>query len=360
MKYIHTIINNAVTNPFIDIVNQNFNPNDHRFYVIRGMSQDLCRIRRSENVFIISNISNILNGFRLMFDILISKKVFIHGLFTPYLVAILFFQPWVLKKCNWLIWGGDLYSFNKERLSFRSKLVEYMRARVIREMGRIITSIKGDYDLAKTWYNVKGTRENAYYPFELGTEQIDKILSKIEKDDNIRHLPTKIMIGNSAYDTNNHFEIIDLLQQYHNQNVKIYALLAYGDIKYAKKVCEKGKQIFGEKFIGITDYVPFEEFVLFYNKIDILIFNHERQQGLGNLFLALYLGKKIYINNKSPLWQFFKDDLGLIVNRTGDIGKKSFFEFSNADNLIVEKNRQIINTILQEDHLIKQWKELFS
>lgn len=36
MKYTHTIINNAVTNPFIKLVNDNFNPFEHRFYVIRG------------------------------------------------------------------------------------------------------------------------------------------------------------------------------------------------------------------------------------------------------------------------------------------------------------------------------------
>lgn len=362
MKYVHAIINSPITNPFIDLINQNFNPKDHNFFVIRGLNMGVSKVTEAQNVLIISNIKNIHNGFRLFWNILISKKVFIHGLFTPYLVTILFLQPWVLKKCSWVIWGGDLYSHTEEKLTIKSKIIEFMLSSVIRNMGSIVTSIKGDYELAKIWYNAKGQRINTcypYYPSGLRTEKIDKILSKVEQG-NIKHSNSiNVLIGNSAFDTNKHFEIISLLEKFRNENIVIYALLSYGDKIYAEKVRERGKSIFGDKFICVTEYMPYEEFVLFFNKMSIIIFNHERQQGKGNLFLALYLRKKVYMNNKSTLWDYFIEDLKLVVDKTIKIKDESFPEFSTVDNLIVDENRHIIHNVLQEDRIIKQWSELF-
>jgi hypothetical protein len=80
MKYVHTIINSPFTNPLIDLVNRNFNPTDHKFFIIRGLSGEVSKITEAQNVLIISNIKNVHNGIRLLWNILISKKVFIHGL----------------------------------------------------------------------------------------------------------------------------------------------------------------------------------------------------------------------------------------------------------------------------------------
>ena len=38
-----------------------------------------------------------------------SRKIILHGLFDFRLIICLFFMPWLLKKCYWVIWGGDLY-----------------------------------------------------------------------------------------------------------------------------------------------------------------------------------------------------------------------------------------------------------
>ncbi len=363
MKFVHTFSNSPVTNPFIDLINQNFNPADHSFFVIRGLRTEVSKVTKAQNVSIISNIRNVHNGLRLFWNILVSKKVFIHGLFSHYLVTILFLQPWVLKKCNWVIWGGDLYSYTEEKLSFKSKLIEFMLSRVIRNMGGIITSIKGDYELAKTWYCAKGQRVDTcypYYPSGMGTEKIEEILAKVDQANLNNNSPINILIGNSAYETNNHFEIINLLDQYKNENIAIYALLSYGDKNYAEKVCKRGKLIFGDKFICVTEYMPYEEFVLFYGKMSIIIFNHERQQGKGNLFLALYLQKKVYMNSKSSLWNYFVEDLKLKVQQTSNINISSFSEFSFLNNSTAKKNREIIQDVLQEDRIIKQWNDLFS
>ena len=360
MKYTHTIINNAVTNPYIDFINRNFNPDEHRFYVIRGWSQELIKTSESGNVIGITGIKNIISGFRLLKDLSTSEKVFIHGLFTPYLVAMLFFQPWLLKKCSWVIWGGDLYDYVEERTTLISKMIEYMRAKVICKMGSIITLIKGDYEFARKWYKVKGIRENAYYPFSIKIQSIDAILEKNPVHQAYNNQPTNIIIGNSSSTTNRHFEIFNLLKKFQNENIKIHALLAYGDPVYAEKVCEEGRLLFGEKFISVTDYMTYEKFIQFLNNMDILIFNHERQQGLGNLFLALLLKKKVYINHTSTLFDCFRNDLKLQVEKTSDIGKSNFYDFMTIDDTIATRNKQLITEILDEDEVVKHWKALFN
>ncbi|MFC6669724.1 hypothetical protein [Marinobacterium aestuariivivens] len=38
-----------------------------------------------------------------------AEKIILHGLFNSHIFYILAFQPWLLRKCSWVIWGGDLY-----------------------------------------------------------------------------------------------------------------------------------------------------------------------------------------------------------------------------------------------------------
>lgn len=79
------------------------------------------------------------------------------------------------------------------------------------------------------------------------TKQIDSLILNTEKFAISEYSTKNILIGNSASDTNKHYEIIDYLSKFRNQNLKINASLAYGDKLYGIKVCEKGKNVFWRK-----------------------------------------------------------------------------------------------------------------
>lgn len=49
-----------------------------------------------------------------------------------------------------------------------------------------------------------------------------------------------------------------------------------------RKVIIKGKELFGEKFIPLTEFMTFEKYLEFLGSIDIAIFAHKRQQAMGN------------------------------------------------------------------------------
>lgn len=42
----------------------------------------------------------------------------------------------------------------------------------------------------------------------------------------------------------------------------------------------------------IVDFMDFNEYINFLSTIDIAIFNHKRQQGMGNIITLLGMGKK--------------------------------------------------------------------
>lgn len=357
MKYLHIFINHSVTAPYIELINKNFSSEEHVFYVIRGWSEQKVKIPLYKNVYPINNLNNIANGFRLLKDMNLSKKIFFHSLFSPFLLLALFFQPWLLKKSGWIIWGGDLHLYTSERKTLKGKLEEFIRRRLIKNFSEIITSIKGDYDLAKEWYNVKGTYRCAMYAPPLQSAEIDRILDSVitkASSDTIY-----IQIGNSATRPNNHFEILNLLKKFQSENIKIYALLAYGEEAYADEVIAYGRAIFGDKFLGLKNFLQLKEFVLFMNRMDIIIFNHERQQAVGNLLLAMYLKKKIFMNEKSTLWDFFERDHHMVLGKTQSVFQMTFDSFKTEETIILENNKTRVENVISEKYFVDSWKVLF-
>ena len=355
MKYVHIIINNSYTAPYIELVNSNFERSEHNFYVVRGWSEEKVKIPGEDNVYPISNAKNILNGFRLLKDVNRSRKIFIHGLFSPYLLLILISQPWLFKKANWAVWGADLYKYLTPKTSWGARMEEWLRRICIRRFAEL-TCIKGDYELARKWYDAKGTYRFAMYSTPLRTREISKIVSGLNK---APRDVISIQIGNSATPDNNHFEILDLLKKYSGDNIRIYALLSYGDSEYGNEVIAYGKNIFKEKFVGVTQYMAFPDFVQFMNGMDIIIFNHRRQQGLGNLLLASFLKKKIFMSRENTLWELLNSDYDMRVNDTAIITQLDFENFKALNDTELEWNKSRVELVADERYVIGLWSNLF-
>lgn len=188
------------------------------------------------------------------------------------------------------MWGGDFY--------FPEKQV-WIKKQVIKRMGHFITYIKGDYFLAQKWYGASGEYHECFmYPSNLYKEHDIK-----QKELNT----INIQIGNSADPSNNHLDVLSKLVKYKDENIQIFTPLSYGDQEYAKDVIAKGKELFGEKFVALTDFMPFEKYLEFLGEIDIAIFAHKRQQAMGNTITLLGLGKKVYMRSDISPWQLFND-----------------------------------------------------
>lgn len=273
-----------------------------------------------------------------------ADKIIVHGLFDIKLIVFLFLQPWLLKRCYWVIWGGDLYGYLSRQHGWRWKRNEIFRRFVIRRVGHLVTYIRGDVELARKWYGATGTyHECIMYPsnvFQGGREE-DAHKGTIN-----------IQVGNSAKASNNHLEILKALEKYKDEDVRIFVPLSYGDKAYASWLIGEGARMFGEKFVGVTGFMPLEEYMGFLRAIDIAIFNHKRQQGMGNIISLLGMGKKVCIREDTSPWEMFRE-LGISVSSTSNIS----LERMGVDE--GRANREKIEAVFSLDQLGRQWEKVF-
>lgn len=346
MKNLHIIVNDKFTDKYIQFINEKFEPEDHYFLVV-GRGTTKVHITKEDNVIEYSKIIDYLRVLVLKMNK--ANKVILHGLYSSHFIYFLCVQPWLLKKCYWAMWGGDLYYYETRGKTIKSNIYEYLRRFVIKKMGGFITHIKGDYELAKKWYGVKGQYYYSFmYPSNLYKEY--PLNKKLGASDRIY-----IQIGNSADSSNNHLEVLEKLQIYKHMDIEIICPLSYGDKVYAKKVINKGKELFGDKFIPIVEFMPFDNYLDILAKIDIAIFNHKRQQAMGNITTLLGLGKKVYIREEITTWQFCIDHDLKVYSANGNYDDL----FEAMDEVIKQKNIENIKSKFSEEKLVEDLKKIF-
>ena len=348
-KTVHIIHNDKFIQPFIDFVAKNFNRNDHLYVFAFDDNVVKYPIPKADNVI---DINNHFNGKKNIFKLssaltsLIedAEKVILHGLFSDDLINYLYLHQRFLEKCYWVMWGGDLYGHINPVKTWKNTFRIHRRRRVIQEMGGLITYIKGDYDLACKHYGVRGKHYESFM-----------YTSNLYKDYNIKpkeHKTINILVGNSADPSNNHLEVFEKLLQYKDEDIKIIVPLSYSSQENAKKVIVKGREMFGDKFEPLTEYMPFEEYLKLLGKIDMAVFAHNRQQAMGNIITLLGLGKKVYIKNDITPWETFEDT-----------GIKVFDVASVTIDLLEEdikrENQKRVKEYFSEGNYLKQLNKLF-
>jgi len=280
--------------PFRSFIHKHFADGRHNF-IVHGVVTP-SDVPYSSDTTIVANL--LKNFIRFSVELHKADKVVLHCLFSHHLLYILAVQPWLLKKCYWVIWGGDLYVHLRPKKRWRNYKDEFFRKTVIKKMGHLVTYIEGDYRLAKQWYGATGQHhECLMYTSNLYIEYNEK--DKQQKTINI-------LVGNSADPSNNHTEAFKSLEQFKEHDIKIIVPLSYGDQEYARKVISEGVEYFGDKFKPLVEFMDFEKYLDLLAGIDIAIFNHNRQQAMGNTITLLGLGKKVYMRSNVTQWDFFE------------------------------------------------------
>lgn len=320
--------------PYIDFVDEHFGRVDHHYVFITSEKYDYGLTPEHQVEFLYTDDDIFITLLEYM---KISKKIILHGLWRDKVDVLLYFNQELLKKCYWIMWGGDFY-FPETKSKIRHE--------IIKNMGNLLTGMKGDIKLIRKGYLAKGKhlKLSVGYPSNLFKEYNYQIKSSNT---------INILVGNSATKTNNHYEIFDKLLPFKNKNLKIYIPLSYGDKDYAKEVEKIGYKYFGEKSIPLFDFMSNTEYIDFLSNIHIAIFNHNRQQGIGNIITLLGLGKKVFIRNDITSWEYF-EKLGIKVfdNRIIDL--------SMLDNDTKNNNEKKVKELYSEEKLKIEMKNIWS
>lgn len=334
--------------PFVKIVKEEFEEQKHQFWFTGSVEK--YPVEQSAAVYVCKGgiWGNFAAYAKLLKQLHSVRKVMLHGLFNIRVVLVLALCPWVLPKCYWIIWGGDLYQFRKATNNWRSRIKEALRRFVIRRVGHLVTYIEGDVELARQWYGAKGTHHECI--MYLSNVVDPKMMAKSGPVSG--HEGWNILLGNSADPSNNHIEALERLLPFKDQAIKIYAPLSYGDQTHAKKVINQGKAWFGDKFLPMTDFMPFEQYLEFLKSLDIAIFNHQRQQAMGNTITLLGMGKTVFMRSDVSHWRFLKG-LGVKLN---DVEKLELCRLVPDE---AKENAHVVRSYFSRTTLITQLTHIF-
>ncbi len=281
-----------------------------------------------------------------------------------------------------VLWGAELY--NRQELLGRSvlgKLTAVIEPRLYRKS--LIEQFKDI--LRKIYYLKQNINQNSVkeaagslsYLATLQKEEHDYFVErKIIRDDCIyvpfTYYPLEfimkgimnsivngndILLGNSASSTNNHLEAFELLKQMVIGNRKIVVPLSYGNPVYANYIQKEGEAQFGENFSVLRKFLPLADYNKVVQKCGIVIMNHYRQQGIGNILASLWLGSKVYLNGTNTMYHYLKR-IGI---RIYSIEKELFpgneAAFQNLTFEEIDHNRRILHQEIGEEHIIHRLRE---
>ena len=344
MKIVHIMGNDKFAPDYIDMINSEFVEDEHNFFLLSYNNS--IKIRREESWKNVTYISkSILDMVLLNNNLKKADKIIFHGLFSRIVMALVCFGGFS-SKTYCALWGGDLYKHGKE-----SRIEYWIKKHIISNSKGIIMELEDDYYLAQKWYGAKCPYFNNMLYFSNIVD--NKLISTYKKP----NTGTKVIqIGNSADPSNLHKNVLDVLTKYKNDDIKLMIPLSYGGKQYAKEIVDYATNIFGDKVNALMDFLPLDEYLKILDSVDIAVFAHKRQQGLGNILSLLAKGKKVYVPDEGTVYKSLKR-LGVSIFATETLDSTFYDELSEDD---VRTNMQIISEISNKNKLVSDWKRVFT
>lgn len=266
--------------------------------------------------------------------------------------------PFLYK--TWLMfWGGDIYSVTsaKQPAGTKGRASRYIKALLVRRAGGVITLIPGDLaeveKLSKKhgpWYLGKMCGLTA-----ASAEEAANGHTMVDRADK----PLRILVGNSATPTNRHIPVLEALSKYRNEDIEVCAPLSYGDDAYRAEVISAGKRLLGEKFVPMVDYVDIEQYQQFLSTVSVGVFNHNRQQGMGNINGLMRLGAKVFLSKDSPMWDDFAKE-GRVFYATEDLPNLPFEDFAVEDKKGAAVNSTLLDPRKTYEKGVQLWTNIYA
>ena len=349
-RIVHLVCMDKFIPAYFQFIQNNFNSENHLVVLFRSRKGFGIT---GFNVINFDGVSNILSNSRTVIAHLRhADKVIVHGLISPRIVVYLFLHRAILPRCYWLIWGNDLYGETERRNRWKVFLLNKFRRPVAQRIGHLVTYIDGDVELARRLYAATGEYHTCLmYPSNVWEPR--RHCSPVAKG------ATTVQVGNSADPSNRHIEAFRLVAPKLSRTAQVLVPLSYGyrpptlpwTRSYVDSVCEEGFHLFGNRFRSVRHFLSKDAYSNLLSTVDILVFNHRRQQGMGTLISALAMGKTVYMRTDTTSWTFLMQ-LGIKVR---DIRRFTADPLPDPEG---EQNMRITRRYFSLDTLLRQWHSL--
>ncbi len=337
---------------FIRLLDEKFEPSDHVVVFRNKSRKDILEGRFKVKILfletrkeLVSNMPSLLKS---------ADRIIFHSF--PVSRSLLFWYRF-RKYCSkgvWSVWGQDAYWYNFCEKTLENRLYEWIRTRLIRRIPIVFCPIRGDFEFIRDHYKTKAIYQPGMYPIPTDFEALRRIQNKTKKNGIIH-----IQVGNSANPTNNTIEILHYLAKNREERCLVFCPVSYGDEEYARTVMDYGKKELGDRFYPMTTFLDREQYASFVASVDILIMNHQRQQGLGNIFSYLYLGKKVYIRSDNSSFQFFEEHGIEVYDTRALLSDKDSKGLTEMDPQVSKRNREQTEKIVSLETIAPGWAKIF-
>lgn len=186
---------------------------------------------------------------------------------------------------------------------------------------------------------VEEVAERSIPSYEVFNYSLSEVLGELE--DKPFFDGNNILIGNSASLSNNHLYTLEKIRQIELPvNSKLVLPLSYGGTKeYAQTVIDEYTKVYPDRLEVLVDYMPLHDYNKIFLSLKAIILSAWRQESQGTAIMAFYLGIKVFMSERSPLYKWFKD-CGFIVYTIENLNNDSFERPLSEDEK--NRNRQIV------------------
>lgn len=370
-----------------DFITDSENISSNNIYIIRGVKYETSKVHNHKAIFSEYGSSHF---FDLTKEILETDKVFIHWLdYNACNFILNHLNP--KSKVYVLVWGGEFYEdpirINKhwlyDKISY--KYYESQQLYSLKFANSFWDIIKRpyrwycDYQNAKKMYKLKQAalkrttylimhpKNNFEYKLICTIYKVKPILlgyfyggNVIEEAIDIGNFSIRqeslksILIGNSDTLSNNHLDCFKFLQELKNfdSEISIYCPLSYSvDDDYRQLVKESGHKIFSN-FYPIEVFMTRKDYIEMLNKTTSAIMFHNRSQAFNNIKILISLGKRIFLKEVNPCYQFLIK-IGVNINTIEELKNNPELLFTPLDPLVIKNNISALTKEFNEKHRSK-------
>lgn len=351
IKNLHFFYFEKFTIDYINNINTCFPENENQVIVFSNHINDNEKelLQKFPNVLIFFD----RNSFNLKNAVKEADKIFLHSFECLHIFQILKILFQWKKPTYWVIWGFDLYIYQERFKSLKYFIKHILRKIAIKNLSGIIYDVKGEYELAKKWYHTKAPYIEAGYLPDFSTINV---LPQQKKENVYR-----ILVNHSANYRNYHIEVFEKIKQLGLplNSFEIIVPLSYSENKpgYKNEVIEKGKQLFGDSFIPIVEYMDIRDYCSLLKTIDFAFFAADRQIATINIEFLLVFGAKIYIRDDITSWNHFIS-LGCKMFSYNNNFPENISELIQLDQVSKDNNKQIILKKYSINTFKSEWSKI--
>jgi len=353
-KIVHIINADRFTSGYInymEIVMKEFN---HFFICLKSRYQ--LKLFDYTKLYEIKSYKEIVFSKQIISMLESAEKIIISGIFN--IEKNLFFLPSeILSKTSLHFWGGDFYQFENPT-TIKKSIQKKIMYSVIKRCDSVIFLIDGEYQKFESIFNIN----KKYYIAAMPYNPIDQVDYSNVKN-KIKQHPHRILVGNSATESNHHMNIFELVKKYREiySDFEVVCPLSYGSESYRKYILQEGTKLLGKSFIPILNAMNLDEYVDLLATCSVAVFNNDRQQAMGNINQLLYLGRKVYIRQDTSMWDSY-NNRGFVVNSIEKLVRNNGNFLFDINYNEMKKNE--ITTRKYFEHrtetFIKQWEEVLN